>query len=98
VFQRALNRFEEEQNKPVHQVIPYPYTIEGQKGEILSKLLKKKKVAFLDLIKQDKTKIVLIFNFLAILELLQSQQIGIVMGEGFNNFWLERVVGDIIMA
>ena len=90
VFERTLQRFEEEQNKPVHQVIPYPYTIEGQKGKLLDKLKRKKKISFIDLIKEDRSKIVLIFNFLAILELLQSQQIGIVVGEGFNNFWLER--------
>jgi segregation and condensation protein A len=98
VFQRALSRFEEEQNRPVHQVIPYPYTIEDQKEKILNNLLKKKKVAFLDLIMEDNEKIVLIFNFLAILELLQSQEIGIVMGDGFNNFWLEIGTGNKVLA
>lgn len=89
VFEKALLKFEEEQNKPVHQVIPYPYTIEGQKGKLLGMLSKKKKVSFTDLLKEEKSKIILVFNFLAILELLQSQEIGIVIGEGFNNFWLE---------
>jgi segregation and condensation protein A len=90
VFEKALQRFEEEQNKPVHHVIPYPFTIEGQKKKLLDKLQRKKKVSFIDLIKEDPGKIVLVFNFLAILELLQSQQLGIVVGEGFNNFWLEK--------
>lgn len=90
VFEKALQRFEDEQNKPVHQVVPYPFTIQGQKEKLLSKLQRKKKVSFLDLIKEDRSKIMLVFNFLAILELLQSQQIGIVVGEGFNNFWLEK--------
>jgi segregation and condensation protein A len=89
VFERALQRFEEEQNKPVHQVIPYPYTIDGQKSKLLGMLSRRKKVSFIDLVKEDGSKIVLVFNFLAILELLQSQQIGIVVGEGDNNFWLE---------
>lgn len=89
VFEKALIKFEEEQNKPVHQVIPYPYTIEEQKGKLMGMLAKKKRVSFNDLLKEEKTKIILIFNFLAILELLQSQEIGIVIGEGFNNFWLE---------
>lgn len=90
VFEKALLRFEDEQNKPVHQVIPYPYTIEGQKGKLLTALSRKKKVSFIDLINEEKSRIVLVFNFLAILELLQSQEIGIVIGEGFNNFWLEQ--------
>jgi segregation and condensation protein A len=32
----------------------------------------------------------LIFNFLAILELLALQQLAIKVGEGFNNFWISR--------
>lgn len=89
VFEKALLKYEEEQNKPVHQVIPYPYTIAGQKSKLLGMLSRKKKVSFSDLVNEDNSKIVLIFNFLAILELLQSQEIGIVVGEGYNNFWLE---------
>ncbi|MEN8250573.1 MAG: segregation/condensation protein A [Bacteroidota bacterium] len=91
VFEKTLRRFEDEQNKPVHQVIPYPYTIAGQKENILTNLNRKGKVSFTDLIKKEKTKILLIFNFLAILELLQSQLINIVVGEGFNNFWIEKM-------
>jgi len=97
VFEKALQRFEEEQNKPVHQVIPYPFTIEGQKKKLLDKLQRKKKVSFIDLIKEDPSKIVLVFNFLAILELLQSQQLGIVVGEGFNNFWLEKGAANAVL-
>lgn len=91
VFEKALRKFEDEQNKPVHQVIPYPYTIDGQKESLLSNLKRSKRVSFIDLIKKDKSKILLIFNFLAILELLQSQMINIVIGEGYNNFWIEQV-------
>ena len=91
VFQRALQRFEDEQNKPVHQIVPYPFTIEGQKEKLMERLKRKKKVSFLDMISEEPSKIMLIFNFLAILELLQSQQIAIVLGDGYNNFWLEKV-------
>jgi segregation and condensation protein A len=97
VFEKAQQRFEDEQNKPVHQVVPYPFTIQGQKDKLLGKLQRKKKVSFLDLIKEDRSKIVLVFNFLAILELLQSQQIGIVVGEGFNNFWLEKGAAESVV-
>ncbi len=98
VFERVMQRFADEQNKPVHQVIPYPYTIAGQKDKLLNRLSRARKVSFVDLIKEDNNKIVVIFNFLAILELLQSQEINIVVGEGFNNFWLERRTGDSVMA
>ena len=46
VFEKTLKRFEDEQNKPVHQVIPYPYTIDGQKTKLLTKLGNDAKVSF----------------------------------------------------
>ena len=89
VFERALKNFEDEQNRPVHQVIPYPYTIDGQKSKLLGMLTRNNKVSFTDLLQEEKSKIVLVFNFLAILELLQAQEIEIIIGEGYNNFWIE---------
>jgi segregation and condensation protein A len=32
-----------------------------------------------------------IFNFLAILELIQNRMITLHLGEGFNDFWVEKV-------
>ena len=90
VFEKVMHRFEEEQNQPTHTVVPYPYTIAHQKTVLIEKLEKTKRLSFVDLIAEDTTKVVVIFNFLAILELLQSQDISIKIGEGFNNFWLER--------
>jgi len=98
VFERSLQRFEDEQNRPVHQVVPYPYTIDGQKEKLLHSLKNKARLSFADLVKEADNKIVIIFNFLAILELIQSQEIGIVVGEGFNNFWLEKGSKDIVTA
>jgi segregation and condensation protein A len=98
VFEKTIQRFEDEQNRPVHQVIPYPYTIAGQKKILIDKLNRNKKVSFIDLIKETNDKIVVVFNFLAILELLQSQEIGIVLGDGFNNFWLEKGSTDTVLA
>lgn len=90
VFEKVLKRYEEEKNKPVHQVIQYPYTVEGQKELILSEVLKKPRVAFTELFEAAPTRIALIFNFLAILEMLAYGQISIVLGEGFNNFWVVK--------
>lgn len=89
VFEKVLKRQEEEKNKPVHQVIQYPYTIEGQKQFITSALQKKSRIAFTELFEQSPTRISLIFNFLAILEMLANGQLDIQMGEGYNNFWVK---------
>jgi segregation and condensation protein A len=89
VFEKVVKRFEEEQNKPIHTVVPYPYTIENQRKYLLTRLSQAGKVSFTDLLAEETSKIVIIFNFLAILELLQAQMIDIKLGEGFNNFWLQ---------
>jgi len=93
VFERVLERYDREQNKPSHQVVQYPYTIASQKKYLLNKIksLKKGRFSFVDLVKEKPEKVYIIFNFLAILELLQLGQIGINLGDGFNNFWLEPV-------
>lgn len=90
VFQRVVERFEEEQKKPRHQVIEYPYTISKQKEHILQKLNLQQRIPFSTLIDEEPTKVYVIFNFLAILELIQLQEITLHLGEGFNNFWIEK--------
>jgi segregation and condensation protein A len=91
VYQKVMQRYEYEKNKPVHKVVQYPYTISQQKTEILNYLSNKEKLSFEEVIKDNPQKIAVIFNFLAILELLQLQMITIHLGEGFNNFWIEKL-------
>jgi segregation and condensation protein A len=91
VFRDVMARYELEKNKPSHKVVQYPYTIEGQKDHIIGKLERDGKLAFTKFIEEKPEKIAVIFNFLAILELLQSSLITITVGEGFNNFWLEKI-------
>ncbi len=90
-FQKVMVRFENEQQRPVHQVVEYPYTIEGQKSELINQLVPGKKLSFQDIIEKETNKIAVIFNFLAILELLQLRQITLHLGIGFNNFWIEKL-------
>jgi len=90
IFEKVLKRQEEEKNKPVHQVIQYPYTIEGQKEFIMSEVSSKPRVAFTELFEKSPTRIALIFNFLSILELIANGFISIQLGEGYNNFWVMK--------
>ncbi len=91
VFEKVLKRQEEEKNRPVHQVFQYPYTIEGQKEFILNEITTKSRVAFTALFEKAPTRIALIFNFLAILEMLANGMLSIQVGEGFNNFWVMKL-------
>ena len=94
VFEKVMLRFEEEKKKPVHTVQQYPYTIAAQKEYILEKIKSLPKISFVDVISDYPTKIAIVYNFLAILELLQLQLIAIHVGLGFNNFWIEAYGGE----
>lgn len=90
VFEKVLRRFEAEKNKPVHQIIQYPFTIENQKKYLLEEVQNKNRISFEDIVRTYPTKIALIFNFLAMLDLLSLQQLSIQVGEGYNNFWISK--------
>ena len=85
---RIPDRASEEKNRPVHQVLQYPYTVEGQKEYILNELTRKTSLSFIDMIHSNPTRVALIFNFLAILEMLALGNLDLQMGEGYNNFWI----------
>lgn len=96
VFQRVLSRYEYEQNKPKHEVVQYPYSITKQRQFIMNKLLESPRLSFVQLIDFEPNKIAVIFNFLSILDLLQMREITMHLGEGFNNFWIEKVEGNLV--
>lgn len=88
VFQRVMRRYETSSQQAVHQIVPYPYTIGGQKNYLLQLLDKSARISFSEIIEEKPEKITVIFNFLAILELLQLNEVSMKLGEGFNNFWI----------
>ena len=91
VYQKVAKRYELQNNNPIHQIIPYPFTIETQKEILIEKLYQSKnqRISFQELLAEQPEKILTIFNFLAVLDLLQLKKIIIHIGEGFNNFWIE---------
>lgn len=89
VFERLLSRFEEEKKaKRVHTVYNFNYTIQEQREYISSRLQKGSKTSFEHLFLQLENRIHAIVTFLALLELLNAQQVTLIQGEGVNNFWL----------
>ena len=89
-FEMVLRRYDEEINKPKPTIFTYGYTISGQQDYILAKIKKDKKTGFLALFGQLESRIHAIVTFLALLELLNLQQVLIVQGEGVNNFWVSE--------
>ena len=90
VYQRVISKFTSRTDDTKHTVIQYPYTIEQQKDFVMEKITFRDKVPFTDFISYKPDKIFVIYTFLAILELLQLSMVTIVIGEGFNNFWVEK--------
>ncbi|AHM61920.1 condensin subunit scpa [Flammeovirgaceae bacterium 311] len=88
VFQRVMQRYDAASQQPVHQIVPYPYTIGGQRAYVMRLLEHKRRLAFTEIMEVKPEKITVIYNFLAILELLQLNEVELQLGEGFNNFWI----------
>jgi segregation and condensation protein A len=96
VFQHVLSKYEFDKNRPKHEVVQYPYTISAQRTFVLNKLSEVKRMSFVDLIDLEPNKIAVIFNFLSILDLLQMRKITMHLGEGFNNFWIEKADEELV--
>lgn len=90
VFQKCMAKLASRVDETKHTVIQYPYTIEQQKDFVLEKISFKKQVPFEEFIQYKPEKIFVIYTFLAILELLQLSLVTIIIGDGFNNFWVEK--------
>lgn len=88
IYQRVMGQYASRSEEVKHTVVKYPYTIEEQKTVIEQLLTINKKLEFKDFLKHSKDKVQFVYNFLAILEMLQQQLITIQIGLGFNNFWI----------
>jgi segregation and condensation protein A len=89
VYERVIERFKITNREGIHTIMQYPYSMETQKKILLSNIQNKKRVSFEEVIELNTTRIVVVYNFLAILEMLQSGEISIQVGIGYNNFWIE---------
>lgn len=96
IYQKVMKRYEEEQNKPSHSVVQYPYTIEKQKDFLLKELQTHKRLSFEAIIDYNPQKIAVVYNFLAILELLQNRLVMLYGGDDFNSFWIEELEEALI--
>jgi segregation and condensation protein A len=88
-FERVMLRYEDNQRRvTVHEVVRWPYTIRDQQQMIIHRLRSGIKVPFELVFSQCENRVHAIVTFLALLELLNQQQVDILQGNGMNNFWL----------
>jgi segregation and condensation protein A len=88
-FEKVMQRVHDRQNKPVHTVVRYNYTMEGSREFMLGFVQREKNVSFEKVFEQCQDKIHAIFLFLSMLELSQQRFMKLLVGEGRNNFIIE---------
>jgi segregation and condensation protein A len=88
-FERLLARFDEASKaRRVHTVYNFNYTIQEQRDYVRAQLEMGRPCSFEDLFTALDNRIHAIVTFLALLELLNAQEVVLLQGEGINNFWL----------
>ena len=88
-FERALKKYDERINKPVHTVVQYNYTMESSRDQMLTQAREQRTLSFEKIFDQCENRVHAIFLFLSLLELVQQRFLRIIIGEGKNNFIIE---------
>ena len=88
-FEKAMQKYSDRVNAPVHTVVQYRYTMEGSRQDMLSMAQSEKTLSFERLFEKAENRVHAIFQFLSILELVQGKFLKIMIGEGMNNFIIE---------
>ncbi len=88
-FERLMLKIQQRQNKPVHTVVKYNYTMEESRDYMFSLVRHEKIVSFEKIFETCNDRIHAIFLFLSMLELVQMKYMNIMIGEGMNNFIVE---------
>lgn len=77
--------------EPIHQIRKINITIEEQMNYILSKINEYTNLHFLTLVHGMKEKIRVVITFIAILELVKMQRIGLKESSNFNDFVIYKI-------
>jgi segregation and condensation protein A len=88
-FEKVALRIHERNNRPVHTVVRYNYTMEQSREYMLDAARTEKNLAFEKIFDICENKIHAIFLFLSLLELVQQRYMSLLTGEGRNNFIIE---------
>lgn len=87
-YQRTMEKYKNKNEKVVHHVKPFKFSIEKEKENLALFIKKNSKASYTEIFSRCESRIHAVFVFLGMLELIQQQVISIILGEGSNNFWL----------
>jgi len=88
-FERVMQRLHEKNNKPVHTVVRYNYSMEHTKTDLISFARSQRTLSFERVFEKAENRVHAIFLFLSLLELAQQHFLRLVIGDGRNNFLVE---------
>lgn len=95
-FQNVMELYELSQPK-LTNIKPYPYSVNNQRAYLIQKVLTNERVNFIEVLKESGNRVLLVFNFLAILELIQVGDIKLEISEepDFNEFFLLKNTSSV---
>lgn len=90
-FEKVMQRIKQRENKPQHVVYKYEYTMETSREYMVDLAAREKTLSFEKIFDLCQDRVHAIFLFLGMLELVQMKYLGIMVGEGRNNFIIDYI-------
>jgi segregation and condensation protein A len=88
-FEKVMQKMHDRNNKPIHTVVRYGYTMETSRDYMLGQVEQHRTLSFEKIFDKAENRVHAIFLFLSLLELVQQKFMKIMIGEGKNNFIIE---------
>lgn len=89
-FKRVWDRHSQNLAAPRHVIRKYPYSVDEVKDSIIARLAEKEKIDFVSFVLDHPERIFCVFTFLSVLEMTAQGKIHVIVGKGYNNFWIAR--------
>jgi segregation and condensation protein A len=83
---------ERESEPSTHEIVLEEITVKERFEYIRTVLLHRKRVPFVELIRSDPRKMVMVVTFLAILELIRAQLVAVRQQHPFGEIWVYRKI------
>ena len=90
VYERVMFQYANRPAEVKHTVIKHPYSIDQQKKAIADLIEINRQLDFQYILKNSENKVQFVYNFLAILEMLQQKLLQIEIGFGYNEFSIRK--------
>lgn len=91
IYSAALERLQSKAAPPRHVIRAFPYTFEQIWDHIEGLIATGDKIDFVEYAEKCPETVYLVFSFLCFLEMLQQKRIRVIVADGFNRFWFEKL-------